>query len=90
LLPGKKTTGKRAIEIDAMEGGVLYGLLLEAKEKGRRALKDVEKQLVAIKLEMEEAAGVTKEVLPGGRLRLTDKNGIIIERPPYPYETEGN
>ena len=88
--PGEKTTGKYAIQMDALQLGVLYGLILEAKEMGRRALKDVEKQLVAIKLKAEEAAGVTKEILPGGMLRLTEKDGTIIERPPFPYETEGN
>lgn len=81
---------KHTIEVGALQCGVLYGLILEANETGRRILKDVEKQLVTLKLKAEEAAGVTKEILPGGMLRLTDKAGFIIERAPYPYETEGN
>ena len=89
LLKGGKV-GKNTIEVGALQCGVLYGLILEAREEGRRALKDVEKQLVAIKLTVEKEAGVTKEMLPGGNLRITDKDGTIIVRPPMPYETEGN
>ena len=88
--PGEKTTGKHAIQVNALQCGVLYGLILEANEAARKILKDVEKQLVALKLEAEEAAGVTKEILPGGMMRLTDKAGHVIVRDPLPYETEGN
>ncbi|GAI77455.1 unnamed protein product, partial [marine sediment metagenome] len=48
------------------------------------------KQLVALKKKAEEEAGVNKEILPGGMLRITDKDGNTIIREPYPYEVEGN
>lgn len=89
LLFGREV-GKHVIEIDALLCGVLYGLILQANEEARRVLKDVEKQLVAIKLKLEEEAGVNKEILPGGNLRLTDKDGNVVVRPPLPFEIEGN
>lgn len=89
LLKGGKV-GKSTIEVDALKCGLLYGLILQAKEEAREFLKDVEKQLVTIKLKFEEEAGVKKEILPGGMIRATDKDGTVIVRPPFPYETEGN
>ncbi|MBA7676472.1 hypothetical protein ES703_84713 [subsurface metagenome] len=66
------------------------GLIMQAEDKSRRALDDVWKQLVALKKKAEEEAGVRKEILPGGMLRITDKDGNTIIREPYPYEVEGN
>jgi len=88
-LKGDKA-GKQTIEMGAMECGALYGLILQSNPSEHTILNNVLKQLTAIKLTVEKEAGVTKELLPGGLLRLTDKDGHIIVRPPFPYETEGN
>ena len=53
-------------------------------------MKSVYEQLVALKKQVEEEAGVTKEVLPGGMLKLSDKDGNVIIREPYPFEVQDN
>ncbi len=53
-------------------------------------MKSVYEQLVALKKQVEEEAGVTKEVLPGGMLKLSDKDGHVIIREPYPFEVQDN
>lgn len=78
------------LKINGFEGGILMGLVMQADEKARRALHDVWKQLVALKKAAEEEAGVTKEILPGGRIRIKDRDGNVITRQPFPYEVEGN
>ncbi|MBA7593740.1 hypothetical protein ES703_00672 [subsurface metagenome] len=78
------------ITANAFECGVLFGLIMQADEKQRVSLVNVWKQLVTLKKQAEEEAGVTKEMLPGGQLKLTDKDGTVIIRDPFPYEVEGN
>ena len=80
----------RTIKVNAFEGGCLMGLIMQAEDRTRPALDDVWKQLVALKKAAEEEAGVTKEVVPGGMIRIKDKDGNVIIRQPYPYEVEGN
>ena len=80
----------QTIKANAFEGGCLMGLITQAEDLTRLALDDVWKQLVALKKAAEEEAGVTKEVLPGGMIRIKDKDGNVIIRQPYPYEVEGN
>ena len=78
------------LKINAFEGGILMGEIMQAEGQSRLALDGVWKQLVVLKKAAEEEAGVTKEVLPGGMIRCTDKDGTVITRPPMPYEVEGN
>lgn len=78
------------IKLNAFECGVLMGVMMQPDERKQQALKSVWKQLVAIKKQCEEEAGVRKEVLPGGMLKMTDKDGNVIIREPYPFEIEGN
>ncbi|GAJ18841.1 unnamed protein product [marine sediment metagenome] len=59
-------------------------------DREQRALKPVYEQLIALKKQFEEEAGVKKEIISGGMLRITDKDGNVIIRAPYPYEVEGN
>ncbi|MBA7692278.1 hypothetical protein ES703_100841 [subsurface metagenome] len=80
----------RLIKVNHFECGVLHGLMMQADDKPRRTLDGVYKQLVAIKKKLEEEAGVKKEIIEGGMLRITDKDGNVIIRPPFPYEVEGN
>jgi len=78
------------LKINPFEGGSLMGLIMQAEGQARLALDGVWKQLVVLKKAAEEAAGVTKEVLPGGLIQCTAKDGTVITRPPLPHEVEGN
>jgi len=78
------------IKLNSFEAGVLMGVIMQLDDRKQRALKNVWEQLIAFKKKAEEEAGVKKEILPGGMLRITDKDGNVIIRAPYPYEKEGN
>lgn len=78
------------IQINAFEAGMLLALIGELDQPKRGALSGVLQQLIALKKKAEEAAGVTKTLLPDGFLEIKDANGIRIIRPPYSWEVEGN
>ncbi len=78
------------IKLNGFELGVLTGVIMQLDGRKQEALKPVWDQLIALKRQFEEEAGVTKEVLPGGMLKLIDKHGNVIIREPYPFEVEGN
>lgn len=78
------------IKLNSFELGVLTGVIMQLDERKQRALKSVGEQLLEYKRQFEQEAGVKKEVLPGGMLRITDRNGLVIIREPLPFETEGN
>ncbi len=78
------------IKLDGLECGVLMGVIMQLDAKQRQALSGVWEQLVQLKKKAEEEAGVKKEIIPGGMLKLTDKDGTVIIREPYPFEIEGN
>ena len=80
----------QTLKIKALEGGILIGLIMQAEDRSRLALDDIWRQLVALKKQAEEEAGVTKEILPGGMIRIRDRDGNVITRQPFPYEVEGN
>ncbi|TET10079.1 hypothetical protein E3J84_04455, partial [Candidatus Aerophobetes bacterium] len=78
------------LRVNAFEAGLLMGVIMQDEELIKHTLANVWKQLVEMKKEIEEAEGVKKEVLPGGMLQITDNDGNIIIRRPYPWEIEGN
>jgi hypothetical protein len=78
------------IKLNSLELGVLTGAIMQLDERKQRALKPVWEQLIAFKKQFEQEAGVKKEILPGGMLKMTDKDGNVIIREPYPWEVEGN
>ncbi|GAH85536.1 unnamed protein product, partial [marine sediment metagenome] len=78
------------LKADGLQCGVLMGLIMQALPQTQCLLHSVWEQLVALKKSAEEDAGVKKEILPGGMLKITDKDGTRIIREPYPYEIEGN
>jgi len=78
------------IKFTSFELGILTALIMQSDEKTQQALKPVWEQLIALKKRFEEEAGVKKEVLRGGRLKITDKDGNVIIREPYPWEVGGN
>jgi len=80
----------QTLKVDAFESGCLMGLIMQAEGGARLTLGGVWKQLVAHKKTAEEEAGVTKEILPGGMIRIRDRDGNVIIRAPLPYEAEGN
>lgn len=76
------------IKVDGFQSGCLMGLIMEANLGSRMLLGSVWEQLLALKKKAEEEAGVVKEILPGGMIRLTDKDGNVITREALPWETE--
>ncbi|GAJ01745.1 unnamed protein product [marine sediment metagenome] len=80
----------RALKADSLQCGILMALIMQALPQTQSLLHSVWKQLVAIKKSAEEDAGVKKEMLPGGMIRISDKDGDVIIRQPFPYEVEGN
>ncbi len=78
------------IKFNGLELGVLTGVIMQLDDRTQQALKSVWEQLIALKKQAEEEAGVKKEIIPGGLLKLTDKYGNEIIREPYPFEIEGN
>lgn len=79
-----------AIKAGGLQCGILMGLIMQALPQTQSLLDSVWKQLVAGKKSAEEDAGVKKEILPGGMIRISDKDGNVIIRQPFPYEVEGN
>lgn len=78
------------IKLNPFELGLLHGVIMQLDDKDQQPLSAVLKQLVNIKRQFEQEAGVKKEVLPGGMLKITDKDGNVIIRAPYSFEIEGN
>ena len=81
---------EKTLHLNGFELGVLTGLLMQADDRTRLHLDRVWKQLMTIKKVIEEEAGVKKEILPGGMIQCTDKDGNVITREPLPHEIEGN
>ena len=78
------------IKLNGFELGILTGVIMQSDDRTRQLVKPVWEQLMALKKQFEEEAGVTKEIIPGGMLRITDRDGNVIIREPYPWEVEGN
>ena len=81
---------KYTLSLDAFESGVLMGVIMQQEGQIKTSLSGVWNQLVKMKKDIEKAEGVVKEFLPGGMLKITDRDGNTIIRAPYPYEIEGN
>ena len=80
----------RTIKANPLQCGVLTAMVMTANPQAQQMMDSVQKQLIAIKKQFEEDAGVTKEVLPGGAIMSTDKDGTVIIREPFPHEIENN
>jgi len=74
------------IKLNSFELGVLSGVIMQSDERTQTALKPVWEQLITLKKQFEEEAGVKKEVLPGGKLKISDRDGNVIIREPFPWE----
>lgn len=74
------------IKLNAFEAGVLQALIMASDDRKQQALRPVWEQLLALKKQIEEEAGVQKEMIPGGKLKITDSYGNIIIREPFPWE----
>ena len=86
----QKKAGVFTVTANAVEIGALTRLLVKEPESARGPLSAVYKQLVGIVKRTEEAAGVTKKILPAGMLEVTDAAGNKITRQPFAWEIEGN
>jgi len=80
--------GLYSLKADTLTCGMLFGLI--EKEGHQSDMKDIWNQLVAIKKDIEKEEGVVKEVMPGGMLKITGRDGNTIIRPPYSFEVGGN
>ena len=80
----------RTIKANALQCGAMMAMVMTANPQAQQMLDGVQKQLIAIKKQFEGDAGVTKEVLPGGIIKCTDKDGTVIIREPFPHEIENN
>ncbi|MBA7506513.1 hypothetical protein ES706_05204 [subsurface metagenome] len=78
------------IKLNGFELGILTGVIMQSDDRTRQLVKPVWEQLMALKKQFEEEAGVTKEIIPGGMLRITDRDGNVIIRAPYPWEVGAN
>lgn len=77
-----------SLQADILTCGMLFGLI--EKEGIQADMRDLWDQLVSIKKQIEEEDGVVKEILPGGMLKISDRDGNTIIRPPYSFEVGGN
>ncbi len=73
------------IRLDYFQTGILFGMIMESDHRNG-SLKSVYEQLIEIKKQVEKADGVEKELLPDGLLRITDRAGTTIIRPPQEWE----
>lgn len=78
------------IKVNSVEAGALIGAIMNSGPIPPNILGSVWRQLMEIRKKIEEESGVTKEMLPGGMIKITNKDGVSITREPYPYEIEGN
>ena len=81
---------EKTIHVNSFEGGVLMGMIEGAEERLKPSLSGIRGQLIAMRKDIEKAAGVVKKLLPNGMLEITDEDGNRIIRPPYSWEIEGN
>jgi len=72
------------ISIKTFEVGVLLSILWD--HPCRQQLMGIINQLRDIGEQIQRKAGVKIEKLPDGRLKLTDREGNVIIRPPYGWE----
>lgn len=78
------------LTVNALEAGVLAGMIEDSSERVKFLLSRVRSQLIALKRDIEKADGVVKKILPNGLLEITDVDGNRIIRPPYSWEVESN
>lgn len=72
------------ITINAWEIGIIMGALMRlgCEENIPRLWK----MMVELKKSIEAGDGVVKEFLPGGMVKLTDCDGVVITRPRFPWD----
>lgn len=73
------------LRLSYFEAGILSGIIGSHPDRDG-TLRDVFEQLIDIKKQIEVAAGVTKELLPNGLLKIADTNGNVIIRVPHDWE----
>jgi len=78
---------KWVLRLNIFEVGVLTALISRS-EHSKGSLKQVLKQLQDFYRQIQEEAGVKKELLSNGLLKMTSADGVTIIRPPYEWEKE--
>ncbi len=74
-----------AIRLNYFQSGILFGMIMKSEHRDG-PLKSVYDQLIEIKKQVEKSEGVEKELLPNGLLKITDRGGTVIIRPPQEWE----
>ena len=77
------------IRLNPFQAGILMAMIMESEHK-EGPLKNVYEQLIVIKRQIEKEVGVEKELLPSGLLKITDRDGNTIIRPPQEWEGFAN
>ncbi len=78
------------LKLNAFESGALLSMLHKpANIVQKLGLGEVIKQLIGHQKTMQRNAGVTKEFLPDGRLKMSDRYGNTVIREPFEWEKEG-
>ncbi len=72
------------LRLNIFEASILTLIIHHSKFSNE--LKEVYKQLLDFQKQIEKAAGIRKELLPNGLLKLTSSDGVTIIRPPYEWE----
>ncbi len=73
------------IRLNYFQSGILMAMIMKSEHKDG-PLKSVYEQLIEIKKQIEKEVGVEKELLPSGLLKITDRDGNTIIRPPHEWE----
>jgi len=73
------------LRLNLFQAGILFAMIMESEHRDG-PLKSVYEQLIDIKKQIENKAGVEKELLPNGLLKITHRDGIVIIRPPQEWE----
>lgn len=78
------------VRLGAFEVGVLLNFLSRMEDDPSvRKLGALKQQLIIIAKRIQKEAGVTVEKLPDGTIKMTDRDGNVIIRPPYEWENYG-
>ena len=81
---------KYNLQINAIEAGILLGIIETSDPHTKLLLNSTHKQLIALKKDAEKASGTVKKLLPNGMMEVTDEDGFRTTRPPMSWEIKQN
>lgn len=76
------------IAVNSFQAGALLShIWYNMGARSRKPMESVIQQLIDITNQIKENAGVTTEKLGNGTIKMTSKDGTVIVRQPYEWET---